>query len=111
MYGVEAGLNTEVLTVRGAIFKVSKLIGKPVPRTTSRKYYLMTEGEDRNWKEAGCGWLIWWTLNPSRPFGHVGMHIEQPHAWQSGSSTGPVKISLIPGNFWDHKFEASKRFY
>ncbi|WP_084301821.1 C40 family peptidase [Desulfonatronovibrio hydrogenovorans] len=95
----------------GAIFKVSKLIGRPVPRTTSQRYYLSTPGPDQHWSEAKCGYVVWWTLQPSRPYGHLGMHIEQPEFWHSGSSTGPTKATHWRGSYWDRHFEASKLFY
>ena len=94
----------------GAIFKVNKLMGRPVPRTTSKKYYLTTKGQDNHWSEAQCGWLVWWTLSPNRPYGHIGMHVEHPDIWQSGSSTGPTRISFRTGGYWDRNFESSKRF-
>lgn len=95
----------------GAIYHVSKLIGKPIPRTTSRKYYLTTKGEDNHWSEGNCGWLIWWTFTPDRPYGHIGMHTNQPDVWQSGSSTGPTEIIMREGGYWDGIFDASKEFY
>lgn len=92
----------------GAIYYVQKKIGKPVPRTTAAKYYLMASGEDKHWDEANCGDWIWWQFKPSRPYGHIGMHVKQPNAWQSGSSTGPTEIELFQGGFWDRKFKVSK---
>jgi cell wall-associated NlpC family hydrolase len=92
----------------GAIYRVQRLIGKPVPRTTAAKYFILAGGEEAHWSEAGCGYWIWWTLQPHRPYGHVGMHVEQPMVWQSGSSTGPVEIKMWGGGYWDRSFEASK---
>lgn len=95
----------------GAIYKVSKLIGEPVPRTTSKKYYLSTKGPDMHWGEADCGYVIWWTLDPSRPYGHLGMHYEQPTVWHSGSSTGPTRERMWKSGYWDEYFESSRKFY
>ena len=92
----------------GAIFNVQKRIGRPVPRTTARKYFVLASGERKGWREAGCGDWIWWTFKPSRPHGHIGMHVELPFVWQSGSSTGPERELLFEGGFWDRYFDGSK---
>lgn len=93
----------------GAIHYVQRRIGRPVPRTTSARYFILAGGEEKHWKEGACGDWIWWTLQEHRPYGHIGMHAHQPHAWQSGSSTGPANIRLFEGGYWDRHFEASKR--
>lgn len=93
----------------GAVYYVQKAIGEPVPRTTAAKYYIMAGGEDKHWSEAGCGWWVWWQFSDSRPYGHIGMHARRPHAWQSGSSTGPARIEFFEGGYWDKRFKASKR--
>ncbi len=95
----------------GAIYYISKVIGKPVPRTTSYKYYVSTNSERMFWKEAKCSYLIWWTFSPDRPYGHIGMHVHQPFVWQSGSSTGPTEIKMIKKGYWGKRFETSKKFY
>lgn len=92
----------------GAVYHVQKRIGKPVPRTTSAKYFILAEGQETHWSEAECGGWIWWTLQPHRPYGHIGMHAEQPGVWHSGSSTGPTKVTVFNGSYWDRTFEASK---
>lgn len=96
------------LDCSGAIYFVQKQIGKPVPRTTSKRYFLFASGAERHWREAQCGDWVWWTLQAHRPYGHIGMHVEQPVVWQSGSSTGPAGIRLSEGGYWDGIFEASK---
>jgi len=92
----------------GAIYAVQKSIGRPVPRTTSKRYFLTLDSTEKHWTDAQCGDWIWWTLTPDRPYGHIGMHTRQPEVWQSGSSTGPTSISMVKGNYWDDVFEASK---
>ena len=92
----------------GAIYHVQKAIGRPVPRTTSAKYYILAAGPEKHWTEAGCGDWIWWQFSAGRPYGHIGMHVKQPHAWQSGSSTGPTEITLFKGGYWDKRFKATK---
>ena len=91
----------------GAIYKVQKTIGEPVPRTTSRKYNLLAGGNTKHWKDGQCGDWIWWTFTPDRPYGHIGQHTEE-NIWQSGSSTGPTEISIWPGSYWDGIFEETK---
>lgn len=91
----------------GAIFHVQKAIGKPVPRTTSRKYFILASGEEKHYSEAHCGDWIWWTLQGHRPYGHIGQHGAK-QVWQSGSSTGPTNIEMPSGGYWDRHFEASK---
>ena len=95
----------------GAIYYVQKKIGKPVPRTTSKKYNILAEGKGKDWREGNCNDWIWWTFEPDRPFGHIGMHINSTRVWQSGSSTGPNSETLFDGSFWDKKFEESKNPY
>lgn len=97
------------LDCSGAVYHVQKQIGRPVPRTTSARYYMLAAGSPTHWSEAGCGDWVWWTLQPTRPRGHIGMHSVQPAAWQSGSSTGPTEIALWVNGFWDRHFEASKK--
>lgn len=92
----------------GAVYRVQKIIHRPVPRTTAAKYYLLAAGPAIHWSAAPCGAWIWWSFSPNRPYGHIGMQVRQPHAYQSGSSTGPTQITLAPNNFWDRKFVASK---
>ena len=92
----------------GFIYRVHKLMGRPVPRTTARKYYLIAGGDDKHWEEAVCGDWIWWTFTPNRPFGHIGIHTERPRVWHSGSSTGPTDIFMRQSGYWDSIFESSK---
>lgn len=93
----------------GAIYHVQKVIGRPVPRTTARKYWILAAGPVTAWQNARAGSWIWWTFNPGRPYGHIGMQTKYPFAWESGSSTGPAKIRLRPGGFWDVHFSGSKQ--
>jgi cell wall-associated NlpC family hydrolase len=92
----------------GFIYAVQKYIGQPVPRTTAKKYAILADGKRKHWSKGSCGNWIWWTFSPDRPFGHIGIHIEQPYVWQSGSSTGPSKEKLFRGSFWDKNFEVTK---
>lgn len=92
----------------GAIYHVQKRIGEPVPRTTSKKYNLLAEGEPKHWEKGSCGDWIWWTFSADRPYGHIGMHIDPVEVWQSGSSTGPTEIKMWEGGYWDGIFEETK---
>ena len=92
----------------GFVYRTHKMLGRPVPRTTSRKYYLMTQTEEKHWSEAECGDWVWWTLQSHRPFGHIGIHVEQPVIWHSGSSMGVSTIEMFRGGYWDRHFEVSK---
>lgn len=92
----------------GAIYNVQKKIGKPIPRTTSKKLAILADGERKHWSEGGCGDWIWWTFGPDRPFGHIGMQVGNETAWQSGSSTGPTSEKLFEGSYWDKNFEVTK---
>ena len=92
----------------GAIWWVQRHLGKPVPRTTAARYWLMASGDPVHWSEAECGAWIWWTLSPNRPFGHIGMHVDQPAFWHSGSSLGVTRAKLFPGGYWDRHFEGSR---
>jgi len=59
----------------------------------------LVNGKRKHWSKGNCGDFIWWTLEPNRPFGHIGYHVNQPYVWQSGSSTGPSKEKLFEGEF------------
>lgn len=95
----------------GAIYYIQKRIGKPVPRTTSKKYNLLADGQSKHWKNGTCNDWIWWTFTPDRPYGHIGMHIKSDNIWQSGSSTGPTQINIWNGSYWDRIFEETKSPY
>jgi murein DD-endopeptidase len=92
----------------GFIYSVFKRMGKPIPRSTSRKYWLMFEGPRRHWEKTDCGYLVWFTFGPDRPFGHIGIVTGQPQFWQSGSSTGPTESTFWPDNYWDRHFTGAK---
>lgn len=92
----------------GAIYHVQKVIGNPVPRTTSKKYNILAGGQSKHWSDGQCGDWIWWSFSSDRPYGHIGMHIDGKDVWQSGSSTGPKDIIIQNGNYWDRNFEESK---
>lgn len=94
----------------GAIHHVSKKMGRPIIRTTSRKMWLMIDGKSKHWSNAYCGDLIWFTFTPNRPYGHIGMHSFPNQFWHSGASTGPTKAYLIRGRYWDGIFEGSKAY-
>ena len=94
----------------GAVYFIAKKVGKPVPRTTAEKYWIINENPVLHWQKAGCGYLIWWQFSISRPYGHIGIMVEKPFFYQAGRSTGFVRRSFSPGNFWDRKFIGSKKF-
>jgi len=99
------------LDCSGLVHWISKRIGRPVPRTTSYKYYITTKGNDVHWSDAECGYWVWWTFSPDRPYGHIGIHLEQPEFIQSGSNTGPTISIHREGEFWNRIHEASKKVY
>lgn len=92
----------------GFIYSVMKKMNKPLPRTTSKKYWLMIDSKKVSWNDAKCGYFIWWTFSIGRPYGHIGIHINQPYIWQSGSSTGPNKVKLFKKSYWVKYFVGSK---
>ena len=81
----------------GAIYYIAKSIGKPIPRTTAKKYWIITESPAVHWKHAKCGYLVWWQFSEFRPYGHIGIMVTNPYFWQAGSSTGFVKRKFITG--------------
>ena len=99
------------LDCSGMVFLISKKIGRPLPRTTSKKYYLTMGNEDHHWNDAECTWWTWWTFTPDRPYGHVGIHLEQPEFIHSGSSTGPTTATHWEGGYWDKIHESSRKVY
>ena len=92
----------------GFVHLVSKLHGRPLPRTTARKYWLMLDGDGHYWTGSDCGDLVWWTLTPDRPFGHIGIVTRPPKFWQSGSSRGVYSRRFFRGSYWDEHFEGAK---
>lgn len=95
----------------GFIYFVSHQVGRPLPRTTSQKYYLSIESNEVHWKNATCGHLVWWTFEPDRPFGHIGYMVVNPKFWQSGSSGGVYSRKFFNGSFWDNHFKAAKPYF
>ena len=95
----------------GAIYYVAGQLGQPVPRTTSKKYFVTTPGESVHWQFASCGYLSWWQFSQARPYGHVGIMVQDFSFWQAGSSTGFVQRRFETGKFWDQKFQGSKKFF
>ena len=93
----------------GFIYSIFKKINKPIPRSTSRKYWLLFASESVPWLTAKCGYLVWWSF--ARPYGHIGIMIDSPNFWQSGSSTGPVQKSFRKGGYWDKPFVGAKQTY
>jgi len=92
----------------GAIYFVQAQIGKPVPRTTSKKYNILAGGSPKHWQDGKCLDWIWWTFTPDRPYGHIGMHITNDIVWQSGSSTGPTETNMFTSSYWDGIFDESR---
>lgn len=95
----------------GAIYCVAMRLGQPVPRTTSKKYFVTTPGKSVHWQAASCGYLSWWQFSQARPYGHVGIMVQDFSFWQAGSSTGFVQRRFETGKFWDQKFQGSKKFF
>jgi len=93
----------------GFIYWIQMRINHPVPRTTARKYWLMASGNKRHWKIANCTDWVWWQFDPRRPYGHIGIMVENPKFWQSGSSSGVYSRKFFEGSFWDKKFKGTKQ--
>ena len=91
----------------GFVYSVFKKMGKPIPRTTSKKYWITFNTEVINWKNATCGSLVWWTIN--RPYGHIGIMLNSPNFYQSGSSTGPVPKTFFKNSYWNRYFVGTKK--
>lgn len=90
----------------GFVYSTFKKMKKPLPRTTSMKYWLMFNTTAVNWEDGECGYLVWWSIQ--RPFGHIGILLEPPVFWQSGSSTGPIAKSFKSDVYWQKNFEGAK---
>lgn len=91
----------------GFVYSVFKQMEKPLPRTTSIKYWLMFDSKVVDWKDGKCGYLVWWSKN--RPYGHIGILLEPPVFWQSGTSTGPVGRSFEKDTYWLEDFVGAKK--
>lgn len=92
----------------GALTACHRKIGKPIPRTTSRKLWILANGDAKHWSNSTCGDWTFFTFSPDRPKGHVGMITKNPNFYQSGSSTGPNKEKFIRNGFWDKKHVGTK---
>ena len=92
----------------GFIYYIMKRIGNPVPRTTARKYWIYFKSKPEHWKNSTCGNIVWWTLERSRPKGHIGIMVENPRFWQAGSSGGVYSRIFFKGSFWSKHFVGSK---
>ena len=92
----------------GFIYSIFKKYGKPIPRTTSKKYWIFFKSKPTHWNNTKCGYLVWWSFNSTRPYGHIGIMIDFPNFWQSGSSTGPVQKKFIKNGYWDKIFVGAK---
>ena len=92
----------------GFIYYMSKQMGNPIPRTTARKYYIMIDASKTHWQESECGYLVWWTLNNTRPFGHIGIMLEDNEFSHASSSRGLIISEFHENNYWDNHFETCK---
>ena len=93
----------------GFIYWIQMQIGHPVPRTTAKKYWFLASGDKKHWRKANCTNWVWWQFDPRRPYGHIGIMVENPKFWQSGSSGGVYSRKFFEGSFWDKHFEGVKR--
>jgi cell wall-associated NlpC family hydrolase len=98
----------------GFICSVFKKLTKPIPRTTSKKYYFLFKGKSFHWKYSNLGDLVWFTFSDNRPYGHIGL-ITRPlknknivYFWQSGTHTGPTESKLWKNHYWDKAFAGCK---
>ena len=108
---VWGGASERGMDCSGAVYVVAKKMGRPVPRTTALKYWLTTTSPPVHWREAHCGYLVWWQFSRKRPYGHVGIMTYNPAFWQAGKTTGFTKARFRPGNIWDKKFVGAKSFF
>ena len=92
----------------GFIYWIQMQIGHPVPRTTAKKYWFLASGNKKHWKQANCTDWVWWQFDPRRPYGHIGIMVENPKFWQSGSSSGVYSRKFFRGSFWNDKFKGTK---
>lgn len=93
----------------GFIWWFHKKAGVDLERTTALGYYQMIEGDSFHWGEAGCGDLIWFTIDEGRPFGHVGIMVEDNQFWHASYSEGIIKSKISEGNYYDKHFKGCKR--
>jgi len=93
----------------GLISYVFKYLGKPIPRTTSRKLWISIDDNHFHWSNSECLDLVWWTLTPDRPFGHIGIMMKNDNFWHSSSSLGVTGDKFIINTYWDKNFEGCKR--
>lgn len=92
----------------GLIYWVHKAMGKPIPRTTARKYWVFFDGKGFHWRSASCADIVWWQFTGDRPYGHIGIVVNPPAFYQSGSSRGVYSREFFKGSFWDRKFAGAK---
>jgi len=95
----------------GFIYWLSQRVGKPLPRSTAKRYWMMLNGDGEHWRESEGGHLVWWTLSPNRPYGHIGVISEHPKFWQSGSSNGVTSRKFFNGSYWDENFVGAKDYF
>jgi len=95
----------------GFIYWLSQRVGKPLPRSTAKRYWMMLSGDGEHWKESEGGYLVWWTLTPNRPYGHIGVISKYPKFWQSGSSSGVTSRNFFDGSYWDENFVGAKDYF
>lgn len=87
----------------GVVYLAWKLAGKPFPRMTSRKMRAVF-GIKGHWKNAEKFDLVFFTITPNRPYGHVGIYDRDGWFWQSGNSTGFVRRDLKTNKYWSRYF-------
>ena len=92
----------------GMLHYIHRMINRPIPRTTAKKMWILAEGEKKHWEKGQCLDWTWFTLQPQRPYGHIGLHTKENNFWQSGSSTGPSPEVFWKGNFWDEHHVGTK---
>jgi cell wall-associated NlpC family hydrolase len=104
----------------GAVFADFGACGEPVLRTTS---FLMSRGEG-NWNrypegslsEAGILSLLFFTMKPERPKGHVG-YISKDYKGkfgkfaQASSSSGFIESEIFPENYWYRRLVLIRLIY
>lgn len=97
----------------GYVWKVFRDIGKNIPRTTARKYWIYFSEKEaiENWRNVSCGDIIWWTFSHDRPKGHIGIGVSHPKFWQSGSSSGVCSSKFFEGSCWTKNFDGAKEVF
>ena len=88
----------------GAVYYLFKTAGKPIPRMSAWKMHSLY-GKGYHYSRSRKYDLVWWTITPRRPYGHVGvMDGDHKHFWHSSSRKGFCQDAFKEGRYWDKFF-------